>query len=292
MKAWSKVIDSFHELPEAFKDNFPSYKEKFPYTVYSPARKYLSLNTNASIICLFDEKIYVLEKINNEVRKTGILFKDICYIENGQVLLNSWTEIVSRSARNKIWYNTVSEKLFQPIIEAIRAYLNNIQKESIDMDKQELDKFMENISLLYRNYTREKVMKGQKVLNVCYQPTIQIKAKKKDSFNYIISLFGSYLTSHSIVLTDTEVIIMEEEVKTQKGQKSSDGLIFTYIPLENITDLSVEDNLSYKDIVTLNIHLIQNNIIKVDFHVSNANLQVFKTQFNQLDSTKKRISTI
>ncbi|WHH59404.1 hypothetical protein [Petroclostridium sp. X23] len=265
MKSWARFIDSYESLPSSFKPYLKSFADTpslFPYTVFIPPNnKWYANKTNSTIIYIYDKKIVVLEKIKKDILPICYHLDKIHYIETGTVLLKSWFSIKGTddgvSTSSTIEYNAVNENLFKPFIESARMHI----QKSDDADiANELSKFNYLSSLNYKfmNYARRSIKPGQKVLCIVLQPIIQKKVLQ--IFNKVF--YKKLSCSHIHILTDKELIIIKDGYGNYGG-------IWTYIPIDKITDTFVTESKD-ENISCYTLKLANDDHINFYFTFSNT----------------------
>jgi hypothetical protein len=274
--SWAKLISSRQEFPEEFAEVFASFLtglSNFPYTVYAPPYKWgLSKKTNAKLVSIFDNKIIFFEKIKNVIITKEYDFKNINYIERGQLLLYSWIKIVGAINGNIITavieFNLVVEHLFEHIIKTLRVSINNIiytkNDEISTAERQKFD-YLAKINFKYMSYSIASILPGEKVYSIAYQPLV---SKKYFNIFSKIKIFP-----HILILTETEFIIIQDE----KSQLSNYGGIRDYLPLRRIINL--KSDLDVKTNYTNLIILFPGGSFNLKFYGIEAELEMFIDNF-------------
>lgn len=256
---WARPIQSFAEIPQPFKEFIPQ-SELLPYIIYSPADNWAQRQTNAKITCMYQDKVVLLELIENKVNVICYWLKDIHYIEQGTMLLYSWIGIHGlvdgTLVISIIEYNSVVTSYFYPIVKAIRQILPTTETIS---DKRDLSKlqFLERCNYKFYNYSQESIMPGEKIVAAVYQPAIYEK---------FMILFTRIVTlAHLTILTDKELIIIKDEELIEVTNKSNvkNGGVWAYIPLHKILTITLDGNVR-KDLLTLVIS-VKNDDISLHF---------------------------
>jgi hypothetical protein len=127
--SWAKLIRSYAEVPEVFKEFFDSSIVKgqaFPYTVLAPSYERFIHTTTEKLICATDHEIYVLEKNGNAFEVRCYPLEEITYVEFRSVLLDSSFRIggvtsCGDCATSILKFNSVTDHCFIPILKHIRC---------------------------------------------------------------------------------------------------------------------------------------------------------------------------
>jgi hypothetical protein len=274
--SWAKLISSWQEFPEEFAEVFASFmtgKYNFPYTVYAPSYKWgLSKKTNAKLISIFDNKIIFFEKIKNVIITREYDFKNINYMERGQLLLYSWIKIVGTINGNiiavVIEFNLVVEHLFEHIIKTLRVSTNNIvyaKNDEISTAEKQKFNYLAKINFKYMNYSKASILPGEKVYSIAYQPLV---SKKYFKIFSKIKIFP-----HILILTETEFIIIQDE----KNQLSNYGGIRDYLLLSRIINL--KSDFDAKTNYTNLMILFPGGSMYLKFYGIEAELEMFINNF-------------
>ena len=113
------------------------------------------------------------------------------------------------------------------------------------------------------NYAKNSILPGEQIVDHVFQPEIR---------STIFSLFGAILsrtlhTSHIAVLTDRELIMIQETGGGGMNQSKRYGGTWLYIPLEKISSVSFK--ATEHDLLKLSIILSADEAIDTYFSISN-----------------------
>ncbi|EIV99520.1 LOW QUALITY PROTEIN: hypothetical protein ThesiDRAFT1_0499 [Thermoanaerobacter siderophilus SR4] len=257
--SWARNVKDYSEIPEIFKfyydENFKD-STQFLNAIYAPADSWGRRKTNDKLMFLYENNVVFLEKMKNSINAVSYPIENINYIENGSILLYSWLKIngnIEGETRSFVLeYNTVVENIFKPIIEKLRILLCDI--ETSDKEK-EIDDFD---CLRDINYKAKKaVLNGEKVIDFLYQADIKVPY-----FKFFKKLKS---TSHMIIFTNKELIILQEEnAKSIKDVKY--GGIWIYIPVHKILNAYIDEEET--GFLNLSINVSGSNVFKSRFEFS------------------------
>ncbi len=275
MRTWAIRLKTFEDVPEEFKSAFPDAAKPFPYTVVIPEDKLSRANKrNKQMICAYDDHFLLLEQIDDETESVSVQFADVFYLERGMILLHSWLEIVTASGSYTLTFNTTNEALFNPIIEKIRqgmsgdralAVTNGGEKGTPDL--AQLD-YLESVNYKYLNYGRKSIRPTDAVVSIAYQPEQTIKEL---SF-FQQTIFRRYKTSHLVILTAQELILIREPTSIRTNRDNTDGGIFTYIPRRQIRNMSFAAGGENAPCI-MEIALPENEFLACEFSSANEELK-------------------
>lgn len=279
-QAWAKRLYSLAEVPEIYRGFFNTLP-LFPYTVLTPSYEGFLVKVNPKLVCSFDNQIYVLEYRSNRLEVTCYPVQQVSYIEAGTILLKSWIKISGVTpnglASSTFQFSSVTAYLLYPIIEPIRL---TSPSSNLPTDLQtERDKFdyLLNLHFKFMNYARHSILPGEQVVASLLQPEIQTRVLTllNKTFYHTIS------PAHLSILTDRELITIKEDVEIQTGHGTRYGGIWTYIPLNKITGMTLAERDSAT--LTLSIHLPENDEVSFIFTMGNrSELEQFVDQLEKM----------
>ena len=274
--SWAKLIESYDYVPTIYKDFFKhSFVEKrqFPYTILTPSYQEFIHKTTEKLVCDFGHEIYVLEKIGDTFKRKCYPLEEISCVEIRTVLLDSYIKIIGVTRNgipdsSKIRMNSVTTRLFTPIIERIRQGTTDFKGPAQSSELAKFDHWIE-LSLKFTNYAKNSILFGEKVIHSIFQPEI-----RKRLFKIMDKTFYRTLSrAVAIILTDRELIIIQDAERIFYEDNSYGG-IWNYIPLNKIGTLSL--GKGNRDLLVLSIHLLDSVQLEYMFQAS------AKGELNQL----------
>ncbi len=278
MSTWTRVLTSSKDVPLEFQREFPEYETAFPYTILIPEETGLLFRRqrDADILCLQENRLVFLENVRGKVVSTEFPLDAIVSLEHGRILLNSWLKISTGFHSLTIAFNTVNEEQFLPVIEAIRSrgHAEDLSPLRQVKHQQELAKlgYLWKANFKYFNLSRNSILPGEGIHEVVYQPEIEfsmLNLLKKP-------VFRRTLTGHLAILTEKEMILIQEVEKTKAPQHVLYGGIFTYFPLDRINRVTFEEKTGRTDCV-MTVTLSDTTTHRAEFSSESAvNLELFK----------------
>lgn len=263
---WPRIVKNYEEVPVAFRDFFSLTFPKqisFPYTVFAPPDRWGRRRTNPKLICVTDNRIYVAEKLKKEIGITYYDFEKIDLLELGSILLYSWFKITginnSGSSVITVEFNTVVEEYFSRIVNIFRARVTGLeqtdfQKEQLKKEQRKFD-HLSTVNFKYMNFARRSILAGEKVVGFVLQPDYRVR---------FLKYFHRTLTyTHMTILTDRELIVIKDDDSFKKVNIIRYGGIWSYIPFQRITHLTLTETLQKNDhYLTLEISLLHGEVIR------------------------------
>lgn len=227
------VITKVGELPVPLQEPFAGLLKagaSFPDALYIPSSNWGDEISPEKILADFEDHLFIIERDEEGIRQMIFAHKDINYIQNGRILLESWILVSGmvdgERKSHMILYNSVDEKKVLPIINAIRKRVNQMTDQEFNNREEFMDLYPDNLKFF--NYSNRSVIKGEKVLFTLYQDSI------KNRFYRVID--NRIAPSHILILSDKEIIIITETLSKHKEADSYSGVV-TYISLHQVKDV-------------------------------------------------------
>ena len=279
MKTWARRIAAFDEVPPLFQAAFPQSSGPFPLTVHLPEdRSIQSAERNNQLICMFADHFVLLEIQNGEMARHAVEFSDVLYLQRGLVLLNSWLKISTSSGVFNLQFNTVNELLFKPIIETLRrervaATTHNGSASARTKPDLTPFHFLDKVNSKFMNYGRSSIQPDDKVLGMLYQPEQRLQTVRL----FHKTFYQRYKTDHLVILTEKDLILIQETKRVRNNFEPRYGGVFTYIPRQKIQAVSFDPAHDAQDPgCTMNVTLTDDSHLAVEFSSSNEDLPGFQ----------------
>ncbi|MFN8598141.1 MAG: hypothetical protein U0559_18410 [Anaerolineae bacterium] len=235
--SWARAVKGRADLPPVylpFMDDVLKAGQAFPYAVLTPTFPGFLQRENEKLVFRLADQFWVVERVKNTLHSVCYRQADVHYVELGSILLDSWLKI-SGSVENtlvtsRLRFNTVSDRLFTPLVDWLRPTLASRDDWSLDAERGKFDYLMD-LNFKFMNYARRSLMPGETVLCPMLQPEIRAQ---------IVSLFGHSLyrtiaLAHIHILTDVEWIIIRDDEHAPAGHAHSRyGGVWAYLPLSKI----------------------------------------------------------
>lgn len=243
MKYWALRIDSPEEVPPVFKDEVKGIvgdSADVPYIIFAPQNERLGKPAQDTLLAMTKESIWVLEDNEENIRQTRFAMQEIQLLQVGSILLNSWIKICGMSddqyACKVIHYDTVLEDLFIPVID--KAHIGMLKLADVKTEPQisELeylnDNRLKDTSLKFYQYGAQSLLPGQKICCSIYQPRLEEKDQP--------GMTDQERAPHLSILTDEELIIIQETQQAKEATTKKYSGIWTHIPLRYIQEIKME----------------------------------------------------
>jgi hypothetical protein len=113
------------------------------------------------------------------------------------------------------------------------------------------------------NYAKRSLLPGEQVAHFILQPEVRVEVLRLLGN----SLFRRLSNPHLTILTDRELILVQDGDGKRSGGSAKYGGVWSYIPLDKIMSISTAD--AQNDLLTMSIHLPGDDGIESMFSVSN-----------------------
>ncbi|MCJ7536638.1 MAG: hypothetical protein MUO57_14015 [Anaerolineales bacterium] len=247
--SWAKEIETIHRVPEIYKEFYDEFLDKssdFPYSVITPTFNGFIHRENEKLICIQNNNIFILENVNNKLLRSCYAIGDINYVEFGTILLKAWIRITGLVdsgilSSSTLRFNSVTEYMFYPFVNKIRSAANNPSRFGKNSELSKFD-YLSEVNFKFMNYARNSVLPEENIIDHVFQPEIH---------STLFTLFGKNFyrtisTTHIGILTDKELIIIQDTGGGRMNNNKRFGGIKYYIPLKKLHSVSltvIDDDL-------------------------------------------------
>jgi len=243
-ESWAQAVASYPELPATYKPFFDALPDAertpFPYTVLTPTFKGHRRPENEKLVCRIGASVWVLEKIGDRLSSTCFPLADICYVENGMILLHSWITIRGVNSNgvltsSTLKFNSVTDRVMAPLVEAMRPSLTGPGAPAAGRDSSQFA-YLATQSFKFRSYAQATIRPGESVVQTILQPEIRSKLVRLA----FVSLSRAVAPAHLTILTDCELIDIRDDISQRWLNGHPHGGIWTYVPLSRIVSISLD----------------------------------------------------
>ncbi|MBI5568051.1 MAG: hypothetical protein HY870_24345 [Chloroflexi bacterium] len=252
--SWARAIRSRADLPQFYHAFIAELLagRTLPYAVLTPTFPGFLRRETERLIFNLERDLYVLERRKPQLNCLRYALADIHYVEIGAILLHGWLKISGladgKLSASTLRFNVVNDHLFTPFIEQIRPAARHLSASDLPAEQRKFD-YLSTDNFKFMNYARRSLLPGERVIQPLLQPEIRAT---------LITLLGrswsrTVTTAHIHILTDSEWIIIrdDEQAPMGRGQVRYGG-IWTYVPLDRITGVSLSTRPD--DRLTLTLH--------------------------------------
>ncbi len=270
MSAWAKVIESYDAVPQVYKGFFKTSlgsSQAFPYVVLTPAVADFIHKTTEKLVCEINGSLFVLERDSDQVIVKEYPLEAIRDVEVGIILIHSWITIsgVTRAglaAASTFEFSSATSDRLAPFLNKIRSAINGPEDTGLSAERTKFD-YMASLDFKFMNYAKSSLMGSAKVLHTVWQPEIRTRGVALPGwpFHQTIS------TAHLTILTDKELILIQDDKRVSGNKGVRYGGIWRYIPLRSIVSVALAEQAH--DLLTLSIGLSETGHLERVFAVFN-----------------------
>ena len=129
------------------------------------------------------------------------------------------------------------------------------------VEKEKLD-YLSTLNFKLMNFGRSSLVRGETILQIILQPEI-----RKPIFAMLGNIFQKTISpAHLVILTDHELILIQDVAHGRNSRQPQYGGIWHYIPLRSIRSLTCSE--TENDWLTLSITVSSDKVIEKLFSVS------------------------
>ena len=281
--SWAMLVANHDEVPDDFKPFFQSIQETektFPYAVITPSYEGFVYRTQARMVCLINDCLYVANKGETFAQALCLPFKDIQHIESRTALLDSHLQIKGldregRPAVVKIRFNSVSDTLFKKINDEIRVF----SFKSIKAKKPFSFDHLEASNYKMANFSRHCLLTEENVEQMIWQPELrQSLIRIHIPLLMRTFLYRTVFPHHVTMLTDQELILVRESERIVSDDCY--GGVWDYVPLNKIKNAVISRDQD--GFLTLSIELPNDQVLETMYLPSlHTELEELVNKLNQ-----------
>jgi hypothetical protein len=236
-EAWTSRIESYDDVPRIYRAAFEqlvSDRVPFPYTLLAPSLVKSLGRTTEKLIVDAREAIHLLERNDSQIIRKSYPYKNIFTVELGSILLGSWLTVggidtAGTASNSTVDFNTSSLPLYSTFIDKIRPAPPRYEEIQLKTEKDKFD-YLSTSSFKLMNYGRESLVGGERVIQILLQTEIKrpVWAVLRNWRDQTVS------PAHLTILTDLELILIEDVTHDRKVSQAKYGGIWQYIALHSI----------------------------------------------------------
>lgn len=287
MTSWSQVIDSYETVPSVYRNFFetqPTDNRHFPYTLLAPSLLKPGHKTTEKLICDSNGAIHILEHNGGQVITTSYPYQTVCTVEVGSILLSSWLTVggitsTGMESTSTIDFNTASARYFTSFLNKLRPTPGGNDENKLKVEKDKFD-YLSNANFKLMNFARSSLTGGETVLQILFQPEI-----KEPIWPFPGRIFQRTITpAHLIILTNRELILIQDGAPGRKTQGPRYGGVWQYIPLHGIKSITLSE--TEKDWMILSITVSSDETINKFLAVSSKpELEQLRAKIQEMHSS-------
>ncbi len=191
------------------------------------------------VIGLYENRIYILERLENDVKETNILYDEIEGLENFVDFLSGRLTLFLNDRKVIIPYNAVSEQIINSMIRIIRdRYIGKSYQKLHSPYDGEKNNIKE---MLYINLLNQMRINSETFDIIVIQPSVMLQKDKKGIGQKVLQfLYGKKLLGSLHLANESEILVISrgKPFKTRTDAIYSHSHI--YIPIEKLQDIILE----------------------------------------------------
>lgn len=251
---WLTQIKEEDDIPQQYlhlKDQILGglYAFKVPVNIEHRDAKIGMLLYNA-VVTITDTKFRVFKYVEEAIDIKELEIKDIISIQYLENLLFGELIIVTASETVVVDFNPVSTDIVEKTVAILRG------KYVSDVVRVDLDSINENVvveSHLYKSLIAHEMTK-ENVKLVEYQPFVELEKGRATNVEKRKESFHDPVLQESLFMTNGRELAVLSRVKEVKDEQEVDyGYKYTYMPLELIRSITVEQDLEFQHLQDLKI---------------------------------------
>jgi hypothetical protein len=244
--SWARKVDNYAALPEVycpFVDAQLARRSDLPHAVLTPTFRGFLKQENEHLVFSLDEKLFILERSNEQIIPTVYPLEKINYVELGEILLHAWLKVSGVGANGErrvstLKFNSVTDLYFNPFIQQIRCAAG----ASLPVDrKREITCFdcLENANFKFMNYARRSLLDGERVDSFVLQPEIIFPRLALGRWTLGHKTISP---AHLCILTDRELIVVRDDPEGDRYRTHARyGGVWDFIPRRKISRITMQE---------------------------------------------------
>lgn len=237
-KYFPVLIENLEMIPSMFTDQVQGLLKdgELPYCINIPEYESNNVKYPGWLIIMNDQTLTIMKGSEEERSVMHFPIQEVCYLERGCILLNSWLEITAMYSGHpvtaRIEFNTTREDLMQPIIDRIRKTYNTADTGTEKIESELA--FLKTADLKFYNFAHSILLPGCDFNLIIYQPEIMqpvIKLPKADNIDTHLTLIGQ-----------NELLDIAESGHIDAAGTRNIGAIWRFIPKKAIRKVLMVEN--------------------------------------------------
>lgn len=189
-----------------------------------------------TVVAFREDLLLLLQRTGKEVHATEIPYREIQYLQHvsnvlvGELLLGTAEQI------HVLNFNPVEIEAVEKGIGIIR---NKYLQEGTPLNLEAIDESEENKSLFYENLIAQQ-FGGEDLKVIQYQPPVGLKKNPGKALDPNVPPQEPVLQDSLFLTNGTELITINRKEETKLPEKTDYGYRYTFVPVHNILDVTLE----------------------------------------------------
>lgn len=256
---WPRVIVNETEACGVFNTSLPSifkFEPNKPYIIYCPSDRWgKTVSKERLLVCHSRHlDVYTYDQALKKIHKATHVYNEFDLIERKRALLFSQVRISSGStqahSQSVIEYNSVSQALFDPIIQRFRSCI----QEPPMFYQEHVQSVIDHLDYRFTNILKELNFDAHNLMAIFHQ------AELTEPF---LLFFKRTLNMPSLTLIRSNELIRIDLGARLKWGKSHHEESYIYLPLERIKSAHIQE--FYNPVPSTTLHIEVRSGMSIDF---------------------------
>lgn len=230
---WPRVIQNETEPSGVFNALLASVfwnEPKKPRIIYCPSDRWGKVVSKERLLVTHTHHldVYTYDQASKEIQKVTHVYDEFDFIERKRALLFSQLRISSGNVQTTIQYNSVSQNLFDPIIQQFRSLI----QETPTHYEERVQNVIDHLDYRFTNILKELNFNANTLKAIFYQ------AESSEPFLFF---FKRSINLPSLTLIRSNELIRIDLGERLKWGKSRQEECYTYLPLERIKSAHIQE---------------------------------------------------
>ena len=203
----------------------------FPYCVLTPTFEGIGRQLERQkLVCVSGNWMHVLEHGDGRLTHRSFGLNGRCHVERGVLLLHSWITVRGSDSDGApqsatLRFNSVTDHLMAPFFDALRPRPAVTASVDLELEREHFN-YLAKTHYKFYSHGRSCIRPGDHIQLALLQPELRSRALR--IFGYSISRRLS--PTHLTILTETELVCIRDDEKSNLDRGPAPGAIWSYIP--------------------------------------------------------------
>lgn len=277
---YPESIQSWESIPPAYQDIFlPT--DALPYMLFIPGSRSILRKRSAKLVVLEPQGLVVYEE--SSTAKHEFPFDEILAIEHEKMLSAFWFTLICRHKATTIPYLSKDDGGFAAIIKNLRIrFRQRIPSafESAETIRSKTQHDFPHGADTFGRIANAQCLPGQHVIMACFQPAYQAQENR---YGGLVRKTITY-ARHLSVLTDSEVMIVQESEPIRTSTYNQYARKEVFIPYGSIQQVQVSEEVTARK---LTLSLQGTQTVSLYFAYANEAFPAFCENLTRLVATPR-----
>ncbi len=238
MGAWARRIETVTQVPLVYRSALAERLDTqapFPYMVLIPPFEDALLRLPEQVVFEQDGILHILRRKGDWVEARAYRLAEVCALEMGLVLLQSWLTVVGPTLEGawemtSLAFNAATRPLLMPFVQRVRMMYQGAVSDAVAALPADLPE-------KFAHYVRESLLPGTSVVSWLWRPDITLT----EALSSLWPFYRAERVNHLTLLTHAELILIWDQMAERAGEEEAYGGVWLYIPLRHVTDVALHE---------------------------------------------------